>query len=1362
MMTTRPQRKPTRRRRKRRQYPAPVAADAAAVVGRFNKNNNAAASSATTDPYTILLSILLILITGPPSSYSSISFVSAGSNNNFCGTTWGDVSANCAKAIHCPNASDEECDFIPGHSCFGDTLCDASKGDGISAPPGLTGHPMASLPYEDQTLTRFCQGSRWNPENVPECTLDEFCGDESPCPSGMVCHWSDCHLHDVLLKEHENKAKQDELNQKEKLASLPEDDSIRFNSCGKDWTDADSRCGQWCWGEESDCPSGESCFGSTGCYNDAGLKPSPSPTTYAPTSKAPTVRSDPSNFRFCGIAWDKTICSVAGHCPIGDECKNGEICFTKQRCNIHDLTKEPTLTPSTSPTLPFDHPSYFKFCGKSYDHAASICSLRTRCMTDNNCPNGALCFEDLPGHCNAFYLKHPELRPTNTPTRSPMKPTPSRSPTPAPSASPSTHPPTRRMDPRNMMFCGTGWDKVVCSQETHCPTGTECKNGEICYTKYQCNAVDFTKNPTHNPTTSPILPYDHPSYYKFCGTTFRDANNNCNIERHCALDDDCPSGSTCFGDLPEHCNAFNMLYPELVRQPSTPSPTNRPTEPVPTQPPTPAPTASPSTRAPIQRSDQSNMRFCAPAWDKVVCSIESHCPIGTECTNGEICFTDSTCNILDLTKDPTPRPSSSPVMPRDDPSNFMFCGKTYNDAVEHCSLETQCTSNESCPAEEACFSNLPGHCNAIDMTMKPTQLPTTMRPTQLPTKTRLTPSPITPRPTLPLRTRRPTPEPDIRTFRPTSPVADANEASSLDKPSVLLMPKRTFRPTHEPSSAFEVDEPSLWCGKNLADAENNCGSYSFYSCGGGGDFTCPFGWTCFVIEDHLCGSTATAERTKRPTPYPIKMTAPPTRKSTPKPVVADRPSKQPTPKPVTNKPTNKKGVIKNPASVSMTQIPSKPPTPKPLTSKPSKQQALKPVTDKPTNKAGAIQQPASISLTQRPSKHPTPKPLTSRPSKHPTPKPLTSRPSKQPTPKPLTDKSTNNSGTIQKPASISLTQRPSKPPTPKPLSNRPSKQPTLKPIKDEAATSLSQSNKHEYLLTPSPTQTPTKISVQEPELQANKQNNQGKGQNPSEPSPVKDSATAGKENEEEKPSLSVGLLTTTTFTKRHKLYCFSRLSNFDEGCVQAMECNAGIKCPSGNFCLQYDCENRPLSNGELDLCPYKYVGQHTKDCKSYYECDHQGYVGPAYTCEEGFKFDKLSGHCTNGYLVDSQCHRTDSFIQTDSSDESYTIADQESVTYESFTDTAHPPSKSSLKATSPPTSSHSLAPTFSRSPTPTSDVNSASSYDVTDSSTLWNAKYEPDLSQWYTSWGERSSRSMNVGWLKILALVQFTLFSFAM
>lgn len=94
-----------------------------------------------------------------------------------------------------------------------------------------------------------------------------------------------------------------------------------------------------------------------------------------------------------------------------------------------DITDSPTLYPTEFPTLPSDDPSYFKFCGKTLTHATDNCSIQTFCESDDSCPSGASCFEGLPDRCNAFFMLHPDLKPTPEPSHLPTLPQPTFSPT---------------------------------------------------------------------------------------------------------------------------------------------------------------------------------------------------------------------------------------------------------------------------------------------------------------------------------------------------------------------------------------------------------------------------------------------------------------------------------------------------------------------------------------------------------------------------------------------------------------------------------------------------------------------------------------------------------------------------------------------------------------------------------------------------------------------------------------------------------------------------------------------------------------------------------------------------------------------
>ena len=129
-----------------------------------------------------------------------------------------------------------------------------------------------------------------------ECTSELWCGDdESDCPPNLKCQYvTHCHLHDIIEREKEEEAREAEEERWQALMSMDPGDPGRTYSCGRNWSDASARCGKWCSGDEADCPDGEGCFPGTLCYFDDGLVPSESPTTYAPTTRAPVVYDDVS------------------------------------------------------------------------------------------------------------------------------------------------------------------------------------------------------------------------------------------------------------------------------------------------------------------------------------------------------------------------------------------------------------------------------------------------------------------------------------------------------------------------------------------------------------------------------------------------------------------------------------------------------------------------------------------------------------------------------------------------------------------------------------------------------------------------------------------------------------------------------------------------------------------------------------------------------------------------------------------------------------------------------------------------------------------------------------------------------------
>ena len=225
--------------------------------------------------------------------------------------------------------------------------------------------------------------------------------------------------------------------------------------------------------------------------------------------------------------------------------------------------------------------------------------------------------------------------------------------------------------------------------------------------------------------------------------------------------------------------------------------------------------------------------------------------------------------------------------------------------------------------------------------------------------------------------------------------------------------------------------------------------------------------------------------------------------------------------------------------------------------------------------------------------------------------------------------------------------------------------------------------------------------------------------------------TIGKDNVSDAKPSALAILDSISSSSRPKFYCLSRMDKLDEDCPQAMECSVGNACSIG-FCMHYDCKGRAPSNGSLDLCPFRFVGLHTKrDCKSYYECDEDGFVGPVYMCEEGTLFDKSSESCIDKNLVNSWCHRSaGSYItalETSTADETASVIvpsypTQSEVSNEPTSSTTTSTSHESIQfKTTTPSASSSMSP--SKSPL--------------EKSSTWKGNTEYDLSLWYTSSGSK-------------------------
>ena len=191
----------------------------------------------------------------------------------------------------------------------------------------------------------------------------------------------------------------------------------------------------------------------------------------------------------------------------------------------------------------------------------------------------------------------------------------------------------------------------------------------------------ISPSPAFSPTSS-----SSPNH-SFCGATWADANT-CKFQWCGGVGSDgrgrvtCPDGLSCFAET--GCNILDM-------KPGF--------------------------------DDPENFKFCGESWADASTCRSKWCGIGggvdggaAPCPEGQTCFADTGCNLLDMP--PTVSPTMAPIA-YNDTSNSFFCGATYAEAVEGCSIETHCRSGkqEGCAPGLYCWVGVT--CNAMDMLTSP-------------------------------------------------------------------------------------------------------------------------------------------------------------------------------------------------------------------------------------------------------------------------------------------------------------------------------------------------------------------------------------------------------------------------------------------------------------------------------------------------------------------------------------------------------------------------------------------------------------------------------------------------------------------
>ena len=224
------------------------------------------------------------------------------------------------------------------------------------------------------------------------------------------------------------------------------------------------------------------------------------------------------------------------------------------------------------------------------------------------------------------------------------------------------------------------------------------------------------------------------------------------------------------------------------------------------------------------------------------------CPKGHTCHGGIV-----QCNLVDLIiKEknkgvPTMRPSMAPIS-EDDPANKKFCGKSWTEALENCSLDTHCPTDE-CTNGLVCYGLGGGpqaeNCHASEMTRQPTR-----NPSETPTDS-------------------PTEKPTGPTIPPSLTPTTATRAPVTQKPTI------SPKPTPAPMIPADDLRHSYWCGADWNDAI----SCSHEPCISGQDTECPPGMSCIAFTPCRPAPKPTPPPTNMPTtpqPTELLLSPPPT------------------------------------------------------------------------------------------------------------------------------------------------------------------------------------------------------------------------------------------------------------------------------------------------------------------------------------------------------------------------------------------------------------------------------------------------------------------------------------------------------
>ena len=768
---------------------------------------------------------------------------------------------------------------------------------------------------------------------------------------------------------------------------------------------------------------------------------------------------------------------------------------------------------------------------------------------------------------------------------------------------------------QNNNFCGMSWADASenCDEKQPCPSGSddECLlPGLICFADTMCSSEGSSASAD---PLAVIVEADHEALTnrKFCGSWWAGAQESCSLDTYCGHNPtSCGEGMECHDTACHVQDLAKAEYGEDWKEILMSSLSSEESSPQSVK---------------LDYDDPKRKNFCGKSWFDANdnCAIwclgeDSDCPPGQGCWGDTTCFYD---DDLQPTTSPTTGPptTEAPVV-MSDPINNQFCGEDWNKALDNCSPDTHCLSDDDCPGGHLCIGFLPG-CNLVEL--------------QIAAKAKE--------------------EADMDEYNTTSteemqltPEALEN-FSFCGKDRIDAVDNCSLR-THCPDN--ECPEGTT-CFHNIK--ENYCDSYYLWI---GSDTPFPSASPVVLTESpraHVTEKlnvTSTVDESGEPNATlaieEFNTTSAVDERDEPNTTlemdVAGESNTTSTESP--------SGVeIKEPANTSSMIAPSVTPvpsvggtTPWPTSVLPTMTQ----ISSTPTQTLEAVPIKFGICAHDSYELHQTYRSATECSSEQPCPDDLTCFE--------VIDLATSAERPTSKPSRVRRSNAPSEQPSQSALSSSPTVATSDAPNTSSPSVNPTPALAVSQVETSSPTALKFYCAVNKEELKLSC----GTAVECTDGSPCPEGLGCihyqCDQHEEEEP--------TPAISSEPKLFCASSMDKLETSCATAQSCNSG-PCPSGTFCFPFDCNvalveepaseltlndaesESPVSDTTLStndlgsgFCPPGYTGYHSQgdhNCKIYYECKDGEVLGEAHTCGDDLKYDIIRQMCWYQDEVDDGC-----------------------------------------------------------------------------------------------------------------------------